>query len=146
MGQRLMRAPSDIMLGWTEGKLRGRHLYVCQLCDMKLSAVRQTMEPETLRAYGRMCGRTLVAGARARSGDAAMISGWLGKRQRLRRLGGEIRRGLRGADRERLFGHCARRCATAAWRQPLFSGQGTVQFRIVETPELLGEAGRGSFS
>src|SRR5271169_2082258 len=77
MGQRLMQSASDMMLGWTEGKLRGRHFYLRQLRDMKLSAVMETMEPETLRAYAKLCGWTL-ARAHARSGDAAMISGYLG--------------------------------------------------------------------
>jgi len=77
MGQRLMQAASDIMLGWTEGELRGRHFYLRQLRDMKLSAVMETMEAETIRAYGKLCGWTL-ARAHARSGDASMISGYLG--------------------------------------------------------------------
>ena len=77
MGQRLMQSASDMMLGWTEGKLRGRHFYLRQLRDMKLSAVMETMEPETLRAYAKLCGWTL-ARAHARSGDASMISGYLG--------------------------------------------------------------------
>ena len=78
MGQRLMQSASDMMLGWTEGKLRGRHFYVRQLRDMKMSAVMELMEPETLQAYSKLCGWTL-ARAHARSGDAAMISGYLGK-------------------------------------------------------------------
>ena len=77
MGQRLMQAASDMMLGWAEGKLRGRHFYVRQLRDMKLSAIMEAMEPDTLRAYAKLCGWTL-ARAHARSGDAAMISGYLG--------------------------------------------------------------------
>jgi hypothetical protein len=77
MGQRLMQAASDMMLGWTEGKLRGRHFYLRQLRDMKLSLVMETMEAETIRAYGKLCGWTL-ARAPARSGDASMISGYLG--------------------------------------------------------------------
>ena len=77
MGQRLMQSASDMMLGWTEGKLRGRHFYLRQLHDMKLSALMEVMESETLRAYAKLCGWTL-ARAHARSGDAAMISGYLG--------------------------------------------------------------------
>jgi uncharacterized protein (DUF2252 family) len=77
MGQRLMQAASDMMLGWTEGTLHERHFYMRQLRDMKLSAIMETMEPETLRTYGKLCGWTL-ARAHARSGDAAMISGYLG--------------------------------------------------------------------
>jgi Uncharacterized protein conserved in bacteria (DUF2252) len=59
--------------------LRGRHFYLRQLRDMKLSAIMETMESETLRAYAKLCGWTL-ARAHARSGDATMISGYLGNR------------------------------------------------------------------
>jgi uncharacterized protein (DUF2252 family) len=76
-GQRLMQAASDMMLGWTAGNLGGRHFYVRQLRDMKISAIIETMEPETLRIYAKLCGWTL-ARAHARSGDPAMISGYLG--------------------------------------------------------------------
>jgi uncharacterized protein (DUF2252 family) len=48
-GHRLMQAASDMMLGWTVGKLGGRHFYLRQLRDMKLSAVIESMEPGTLR-------------------------------------------------------------------------------------------------
>jgi len=48
-----------------------------QLRDMKLSAMLETFDPETLNVYGKVCGWTL-ARAHARSGDPAMISGYLG--------------------------------------------------------------------
>src|SRR5262245_32521825 len=78
MGQRLMQSASDMMLGWTVGRLFGCHYYVRQLRDMKVSAIVETMEPETLKVYGRLCGWTL-AWAHARSGDPARIAGYLGK-------------------------------------------------------------------
>jgi uncharacterized protein (DUF2252 family) len=77
-GQRLMQAASDMMLGWTHTQLRDRHFYVRQLRDMKLSVIIETMEPKNLSIYAKLCGWTL-ARAHARSGDAAMISGYLGK-------------------------------------------------------------------
>jgi uncharacterized protein (DUF2252 family) len=77
VGQRLMQAASDMMLGWTVGKVEGRHFYLRQLRDMKLSAIIETMEPETMRVYAKLCGWAL-ARAHARSGDASMISGYLG--------------------------------------------------------------------
>jgi hypothetical protein len=40
--------------------LRGRHFYVRQLRDMKLSAIMEAWESETLRAYAKLCGWTLV--------------------------------------------------------------------------------------
>jgi hypothetical protein len=66
------------MLRWTVGQIHGRHFYVRQLRDMKVSAIVEIMETETLRIYGKLCGWTL-ARAHARSGDPAMISGYLGK-------------------------------------------------------------------
>lgn len=76
VGQRLMQAASDIFLGWTQGR-RGRHFYVRQLRDMKLSAVIEGMDFEMLRGYVESCAWAL-ARAHARSGDAAKISGYIG--------------------------------------------------------------------
>ncbi|MGN6431999.1 MAG: DUF2252 domain-containing protein [Gaiellaceae bacterium] len=79
-GQRLMQSASDIMLGWlsTEG-LDGvkRDFYVRQLWDAKGSAEIETMDPNALAMYARICGWTL-AKAHARSGDAVAIAGYLG--------------------------------------------------------------------
>jgi len=77
MGQRLMQAASDMMLGWTVGKLRGRQFYLRQLRDMKISAIIEGFQANTLKGYGKICGWAL-ARAHARSGDPAMISGYLG--------------------------------------------------------------------
>ncbi|HEV3114410.1 MAG TPA: DUF2252 family protein [Candidatus Binataceae bacterium] len=60
VGQRLMRAASDMMLGWPVANLGGRHFYVRQLRDMKISAIIETMEPETMRIYGKLCGWDLA--------------------------------------------------------------------------------------
>ena len=76
VGQRLMQAASDSFLGWTESQ-RGRHLYVRQLRDMKISAEIDTMDDDILRRYAGVCGWAL-ARAHARSGDAAMIAGYMG--------------------------------------------------------------------
>ncbi len=75
-GQRLMQSASDIFLGWTTGK-NGKHYYVRQLRDMKISAIVEGWDVNMLRAYSRMCALAL-ARAHARSGDAAMISGYMG--------------------------------------------------------------------
>ena len=67
-GQRLMQAASDIFLGWTKGVQANRYLYWRQLRDMKGSAVIETMTPDTLRFYARVCGETLArAHARGRA-------------------------------------------------------------------------------
>jgi uncharacterized protein (DUF2252 family) len=76
-GQRLMQSASDIFLGWTHGRL-GRHFYVRQLRDMKMSAPMEGASAEQHMLYAELCGRTL-AHAHAKSGDAATISGYLGK-------------------------------------------------------------------
>ncbi len=76
VGQRLMQSASDLFLGWTRGK-DGRDRYIRQLRDMKVSAVIESFDAGDLRAYGRVCGWAL-ARAHARSGDAAMISGYMG--------------------------------------------------------------------
>jgi uncharacterized protein (DUF2252 family) len=75
-GQRLMQSASDIFLGWTLGTNQ-RHFYIRQLHDMKLSAIIEDWDDNLLRAYSKMCAVAL-ARAHARSGDAAMISGYMG--------------------------------------------------------------------
>jgi uncharacterized protein (DUF2252 family) len=77
VGQRLMQAASDLFLGWTEGKA-GRHFYIRQLRDMKLKPLVEVFNPSTMVDYAALCGWTL-ARAHARSGDPAMIAGYLGK-------------------------------------------------------------------
>ncbi len=76
-GQRLMQSASDIFLGWTHGRL-GRHFYVRQLRDMKMSAPIEGASAEQHMLYSELCGRTL-AHAHAKSADSALISGYLGK-------------------------------------------------------------------
>jgi uncharacterized protein (DUF2252 family) len=78
-GQRLMQAASDVFLGWTRG-LDGIHYYVRQLRDMKISEVIEDWDAPTLRQYGRMCAHAL-ARAHARTGDSAMMSGYMGSGQ-----------------------------------------------------------------
>ena len=75
-GQRLMQSASDMFLGWMHE--RGHDYYVRQLRDMKATATLETMKPEDLAEYSKLCGWVL-ARAHARSGDAVRISGYLGK-------------------------------------------------------------------
>jgi uncharacterized protein (DUF2252 family) len=75
-GQRLMQSASDLFLGWGRG-VDGRDFYIRQLRDMKTSAIIEDFNAADLRAYGRVCGFAL-ARAHARSGDAAMIAGYMG--------------------------------------------------------------------
>ena len=76
VGQRLMQSASDLFLGWGKGANQ-RDFYVRQLRDMKMSAIIEDFSAADLRAYGRVCGCAL-ARAHARSGDAAMIAGYMG--------------------------------------------------------------------
>jgi uncharacterized protein (DUF2252 family) len=75
IGQRIMQAASDMFLGWT--RYRGHDYFVRQYRDMKRSVNLEVMTPAGFASYAEVCGRTL-ARAHARSGDAAMISGYLG--------------------------------------------------------------------
>jgi len=77
MGQRLMQPASDMFLGWVTGP-KGRHFYVRQLRDVKLSPVVETYDAEMLTIYARACGWVL-ARAHAKAGDPWMIGGYLGK-------------------------------------------------------------------
>lgn len=77
VGQRLMQSSSDIFLGWTRSR-RMRDFFVRQLRDMKYSVPVEGISAAQLKRYAEACGWTL-ARAHAKSGDAATISGYLGK-------------------------------------------------------------------
>jgi uncharacterized protein (DUF2252 family) len=77
VGQRLMQSSSDIFLGWTRGR-RGYDFFGRQLRDMKFSVPVEGASAAGMKRYAEICG-TVLARAHARSGDAAKISGYLGK-------------------------------------------------------------------
>ena len=79
VGQRAMQAAGDMFLGWTTGtgKLRTQ-FYVRQLSDAKIKPVIELMKPTNLKLYAGLCGRVL-ARAHARSGDSAVLTGYMGK-------------------------------------------------------------------
>ena len=77
MGQRMMQPASDLFLGWVTGP-DGRHFYVRQLRDVKLSPLVETFDAEMFGVYGELCGWAL-ARAHAKAGDPWAISGYLGK-------------------------------------------------------------------
>jgi uncharacterized protein (DUF2252 family) len=83
-GQRMMQAASDIFLGWTKGAQENRYMYWRQLRDMKGSVAVESMAPEGLAIYARICGQTL-ARAHARSGDPIALAAYLGKKDRFDR-------------------------------------------------------------
>jgi uncharacterized protein (DUF2252 family) len=76
-GQRRLQAASDILLGWAVGSL-GRHWYFRQLQDQKGGAVVDAMTPGDLATWGELCGWALARG-HARSGDPAVVAGYLGQ-------------------------------------------------------------------
>jgi uncharacterized protein (DUF2252 family) len=84
IGQKLIQGSPDIFLGW--GELEGIQYYVRQLRDMKGSF---KLEPGKFQManfpdYCALCGWALAL-AHAKSGDAAMLSGYVGKGNALAR-------------------------------------------------------------
>jgi uncharacterized protein (DUF2252 family) len=77
-GQRIMQGAADLFLGWTTDTGSGRQFYVRQLKSRRLGSVADLLEDKALPQYATLCGRTL-ARAHARSADAAVIAGYMGK-------------------------------------------------------------------
>jgi uncharacterized protein (DUF2252 family) len=75
-GQRLMQPASDLFLGWAIGP-KGKHFYLRQLRDVKLSPLVETYDAKMLSIYAEACGWVL-ARAHAKAGDPWTISGYLG--------------------------------------------------------------------
>jgi uncharacterized protein (DUF2252 family) len=75
-GYRRMQPASDMFLGWAEGPKRD--FFVRQLRDMKLAAMVETFGQPEMEIYAGWCGKALAL-SHARSGSAAVISGYLGK-------------------------------------------------------------------
>jgi uncharacterized protein (DUF2252 family) len=79
-GQHLMQSASDMLLGWSAGLDGKRHFYLRQLRDMKVAMPIETAGHEDLEYFAEACGWALARG-HARSGDPAMIAGYLGSRE-----------------------------------------------------------------
>jgi uncharacterized protein (DUF2252 family) len=77
LGQRLMQAASDRFLGITTGPF-GRHFYVRQLRDMKVSAEVETFDGNLLARYGDLCGKVLARAHAKSGGFATQVSAYLG--------------------------------------------------------------------
>ena len=75
-GYRLMQPFSDPFLGWAAGQ-GGRHLFFRQLRDIKISIKVETFGKTEMLSYADWCGQALAL-SHARSGDAAMLSGYMG--------------------------------------------------------------------
>ena len=76
-GIQLMQPASDIFLGWTQGR-EGRHFYLRQLRDVKIKFAVETFDTARMILFAECCGSSLAL-SHARSGDAALIIGYLGK-------------------------------------------------------------------
>ena len=76
VGQQLMQAASDILLGWTSN-VNGDQYYVRQLRDMKWSPQIDVVKPKPLLAYAILTG-TALALAHARATDPRPIAAYLG--------------------------------------------------------------------
>ena len=76
-GARLMQPVSDIFLGWSTG-IQGNHGYVRQLRDIKIKFAIEEFGKIEMLLDARWCGQSLAL-SHARSGDPAVISGYLGK-------------------------------------------------------------------
>ncbi len=77
VGQRIMQAQSDIFLGWTEHPGDDQHCYVRRLKDPRLARVAEDLAENALEHHATLCGMAL-ARAHARSGDPAVIAGYMG--------------------------------------------------------------------
>ncbi|MCU0360629.1 MAG: DUF2252 domain-containing protein [Bacteroidia bacterium] len=81
-GQRLIQAAPDIFLSW--GDINGFQFYVRQLRDMKggIEFDSEKINVNNLPQYGKLCAWSL-AQAHAKSGDAALIAGYVGNSDEL---------------------------------------------------------------
>lgn len=74
-GQRMMQFQSDLLLGWTS--FGGSEFLVRQLNDHKSSIEDEDLHGHGLAEYATMCGQVL-ARSHARSGNPAVLAGYLG--------------------------------------------------------------------
>jgi uncharacterized protein (DUF2252 family) len=74
-GQRMLQVQSDIMLGWTS--IGAADYMVRQLSDHKASISDDDLKGAGLTEYAITCGEVLAKG-HARSGDPAVLAGYLG--------------------------------------------------------------------
>jgi uncharacterized protein (DUF2252 family) len=78
-GQRLIQPYSDIFLGWMQGTGEfKKHFYCRQLRDIKIKILVETFGRKEMELYADWCGHAMAL-SHARSGDANLISGYLGK-------------------------------------------------------------------
>jgi hypothetical protein len=71
-----MQPASDMFLGWSRGPKRD--FFIRQLRDMKLRPMVETFGQVEMEFYATWCGKALAL-SHARSGNSAMISGYMGR-------------------------------------------------------------------
>ena len=79
-GQRLIQGAPDIFLGW--GELNGKHFYIRQLRDMKGGVEMEPGKNKLTISYCTLCAWALAL-SHAKSGDPAVISGYIGNGKEL---------------------------------------------------------------
>ena len=79
-GQQMIQTLSDPFLGYT--RFDGHDYLVRQLADHKAALDPTALTKRTLFAYARLCGEVLAKG-HARTGDAAMLAGYVGASRKL---------------------------------------------------------------
>ena len=78
-GYRLMQPSSDMFLGWTRGTgAQHRDFFIRQLRDVKISPMVEIFGAVDMRYYALWCGKVLAL-SHARSGNSAVLSGYMGK-------------------------------------------------------------------
>jgi uncharacterized protein (DUF2252 family) len=75
-GYRVMQPAGDILLGWSRGPQCD--FFIRQLRDMKISPMVETFGQFEMDMYASWCGKALAL-SHARSGNSAMLSGYMGK-------------------------------------------------------------------
>jgi hypothetical protein len=75
-GYRRMQPASDIFLGWSRGPRRD--FFIRQLRDMKIGPMVEVFGQVEMDFFATWCGKALAL-SHARSGNSAMLSGYMGK-------------------------------------------------------------------
>lgn len=76
-GYQLLQPSSDIFLGWSIGEF-GRHFYLRQLRDMKISFEVETFKKSEMMLYAELCSHSLAL-SHARCGNSKILSSYMGK-------------------------------------------------------------------
>jgi uncharacterized protein (DUF2252 family) len=82
VGQKLMQAVGDVLLGWTRHPETGRDYYVRQLWDLKGDIDLAGLDRHALETHAMLCGWAL-ARAHGRTGDPVAIAAYLGSKGRV---------------------------------------------------------------